>query len=87
MQELFFQHLWIPLLAAPFLLGTVIGRWWVLLMPGLMWALWFHGLTTGWWGYGMGDAWQAALGVDCMAGALAASLGILMRRRAGRVFS
>ena len=66
-----------PLLIAFPLLGLLVRRWSVLLVPLIAWPLYYIGRNQGWWGCcGTGDGWEMAaiavtiLGTGVSAGAV-----------------
>lgn len=62
------------------LVGVLVGRWWVLIVPLTVVPLLYIGTDQGWWGYGLGDAWQAAMMVFLAFALLITAAAITLRR-------
>jgi hypothetical protein len=75
----------VVLATLPFLaLGLATGRLATVIVPPLVWIVFFAGLAAGWWGSGLGDGWIAAFVELTTAGAIAAGVGAILRRRIAR---
>ena len=66
-------------------LGFVVGRSWMALLPLFVWAVYFLGLNERWWGGPPGDFWPFALLLEVLAGTVAIVIGLLLRRLLRRV--
>jgi hypothetical protein len=42
------------------LVGVLVRRWLVVVLPLVAWPLFYWGLNEDWWLYGTGDGWQRA---------------------------
>ena len=65
---------WIAIVA-PAVVGLVIGRGWVLVLPFATVPSFYLGLLASWWGAGVGDGWEYAFGLCLSLSFLAAAAG------------
>ena len=61
--------------------GFASHSWAIIPAAVLVWPTYFLGLHESWWGNGLGDGWAPLLALLAVATAVAASLGVLARRR------
>jgi hypothetical protein len=68
-------------IASAALAGFTLGRWWVVVIAGLVWPIFFLGLHESFWGSGVGDGWPAAAVALTATTTAGASAGVLAGRR------
>jgi hypothetical protein len=77
--------LWIAVLVAGPVLGLVLRRWFVLLVPLVAVPLYFVGLNHRWWGInGTGDSWQVVAVIATLVDMAATAASIAVGRAVGR---
>ena len=55
------EAVFIAVLVGCALVGVLVGRWWVLIVPLTVIPVLYVGTLQGWWGYGLGDGWEVAV--------------------------
>ena len=55
------EAVWIAALVGCALVGVLVGRWWVLIVPLSVVPVLYVGTLQGWWGYGLGDGWEVCV--------------------------
>jgi hypothetical protein len=62
------------------LVGVLVGRWSVLILPIAVVPVLYIGIDQGWWGYGLGDAWQVAMMFYLAFALVITAAAVLLRR-------
>jgi uncharacterized membrane protein YhaH (DUF805 family) len=62
------------------LVGVLVGRWWVLILPLVVVPVFYLGTDQGWWGHGLGDAWQVAMMFVLLLALVVTAAAISLRR-------
>jgi hypothetical protein len=74
----------VVLLALCVSVGFAAGMWWAILVPLAASAVFYVGRWQEWWGYGTGEAWVYLMIFFGGLGALAAGVGVVLRKLTGR---
>jgi hypothetical protein len=74
------EAIFIAALVGCALVGALVGRWWVLIVPLAVVPVIYIGTLQDWWGSGLGDGWQVAV-MFVLAFALAITAAAITLRR------
>ncbi|MDQ3822459.1 MAG: hypothetical protein M3321_04370 [Actinomycetota bacterium] len=67
--------------AVSLVVGLVVRRWPVVVVPAAASAIFYAGLHADWWLYGVGDRWHVPTAISIVGGTLGAVAGVVLGRR------